>query len=251
MAFLKKFSQIMLVIIFLAITAFLIITKPFPSLNEPTKDSKAVVQSNTPPTEASTPVNAAAPTNESSKRSDAAEVEPSMVSDPESFLGVKFNATLDESGIDNECEGYSNNRESQPCFTQAKDDQYGWADVDLGGLPDLGFAYRPRVGTLDSKVAEITIEVDYDYEKLKAAMIAKFGSPTTTESLIFTTNDGRQYDDERLRWIGKNVRIVLSEAVTNISTSVATIWYVPLDEIHDARVNADNAKTANSAASKM
>lgn len=155
------------------------------------------------------------------------------VNEPTSFMGVALGKSL------------PNPRDCPKDDNSCRPDEFGRTMYDYRdvALPDLGFPYAINVDEIDFKVSRIDVNTEGVWE-LRAATIAKFGPPTESRGC------NQAGDCNYLLWEGKTVKADWYHDI-RFNQATTTVYYLPLDNLYHARVDAQDAASAAKAASKM
>lgn len=133
--------------------------------------------------------------------------------EPDSFMGIKFGATLPEcvkKGPDYDYTAIYD--EKLRCFTMMSNTiSEPWT---VHGLPDIGVIVRETHPHLINGTAFEGLYFQFwnrDYSSLEGLFIARYGEPTHRETVTLKNKVGLSFENSELSWRGKNVTIMLSK----------------------------------------
>lgn len=146
--------------------------------------------------------------------------------EPDSFLGISFSSAVesaargcprDKYGID-----FSRLRDEKQVCIEIQ--QYMKDYVRIYGTPDTGFPYSVSAHGWEKGIAYFYMTTQPAYFPLMVELfISRYGQPTTSEKETVKTKAGAEFQNEEIRWEGKEISIRLVRYDGDINTSSASI----------------------------
>lgn len=165
-------------------------------------------------------------------------VEKSWAKEPESFLGIDFKKPLRAQN----CPTKYISKNSQLVMMDfealknfdgvcidTQDTTYKIQRGDSGkfklyNLPNLGFTYYVYINFKEGVVTSFNIYLEQsDFHTLLSAFKERYGAPTTTQSQIFKTMTGAEFDAAVVGWKGKAISILMYERLGRVDESSVLI----------------------------
>jgi hypothetical protein len=115
----------------------------------------------------------------------------------------------------------------------------------IRGMPDLGFYYSATAAVLQGRIESIQFDLDQrDWPKLRAALIERYGAPTSSRMTRVQTIGGAQLTSEDLLWQGTSVTIRAFERTRRIDKAAAVFEDNLLADVKRQQLNQRTSEGA-------